>query len=34
MSTPIIGFEKILPVRIIKDPDNMARYQIIVSSIL
>ena len=42
MSTPIIGFEKrriilpldkILPVRIIKDPDNMARYQIIVASI-
>ena len=42
MSTPIIGFEKtriilplekILPVRIIKDPDNMARYEIIVASI-
>jgi len=43
MSTPIIGFEKqriilpldrILPVRIIKDPDkNMSRYQAIVSSI-
>jgi len=43
MSTPIIGFEKrriilpldkILPVRIIKDPDkNMTRYQIIVASI-
>jgi hypothetical protein len=42
MSNPIIGFEKmriilplerILPIRIIKDPDNMARYQSIVSSI-
>jgi len=42
MSNPIIGFEKrriilpldkILPIRIIKDPDNMHRYRIIVSSI-
>ena len=42
MSTPIIGFEKqriilpldkILPVRVIKDPENMARYQTIVASI-